>query len=150
MNKSIKRHGFAPRPDLRRSHLLKIRLRSDEKSLLMNRSNHLKMTLAKYVREAALNRLPIVIPEINREIWLKLSPISANFNQLVHHINAGLMPEMVEIQCLLRDFRNALIEGWGNFYQINADDDSDLPLDDDLDVQKNHQILAGGNHEGNE
>ncbi|MDD4965997.1 hypothetical protein [Halothiobacillus sp.] len=151
MNKSKKRHGFAPRPELRRTHVLKIRLRSDEKSLLLDRAKHQKMALASYAREAALNRLPMVIPEINREIWSKLAPISANLNQLVRHLNAGFMPETDEIQCLFRDFRKALIGGFpANSPQIDTDDESDLLLDDTSDVQENHQMVAGGNHERDE
>ncbi|HUM99573.1 MAG TPA: hypothetical protein PLI96_03690 [Halothiobacillus sp.] len=151
MNKPKKRHGFAPRPELRRSHVLKIRLRSDEKSLLLDRAKHQKMALASYAREAALNRLPMVIPEINSEIWSKLSPISANLNQLVRHLNAGFIPETDEIQCLFRDFREALIGGASaNSPQIDTDDESDLPLDNTSEAQENHQMVAGGNHEGDE
>jgi len=151
MKTTKKRHGFAPLPERRRTCVLKIRLRLDEKNLLSGRAKQRKKPLASYIREAALNRMPPIIPEINHECWQKLAPISANLNQLTHHLNGGLMLEAVEIRRIFSELRSALIgASSANADQIDADDEPDLPLDGTSEAQGNHQIVAGGNHERHE
>ena len=72
--------------------------------------------MAQYIREAALGRPVVVIPEINREAFSSLARIGANLNQLAHHLNSGAtnpfpgpLPDLDELRALLLTFRHGLL-----------------------------------------
>lgn len=74
------------------------------------------LSRSAYMREATLNSVPKVIPEINREQWVELSRIGANLNQIAHEFNIGrydigLADIISESLGVLKDVRASLIGG---------------------------------------
>lgn len=75
------------------------------------------MLRGEYCRCAALDKLPPTVPEINREAWLALGKLGANFNQFQRAINQGilrdcppqLLAEVSEIRELLVSVRAELL-----------------------------------------
>ena len=68
------------------------------------------------MRSAAIGNLPPIVPELNREAWVKLARSAANLNQLMAHLNAAsdaknndLVHSIDAIRSLLTGFRNALL-----------------------------------------
>ncbi|MCL7708490.1 ATP-binding protein, partial [Enterobacter kobei] len=41
----------------------------------------------EWLRMASLNKLPPVLPEINREAWIKLGSLSQDLNYLLNHLD---------------------------------------------------------------
>lgn len=68
-----------------------VRVSPAENALLQAKAEHMSMTAAQWLREAALSRrLPSPpAPEINREQYAELARLSANLNQLAHAANSG-------------------------------------------------------------
>lgn len=98
----------------KRIHCISVRLSTEELALLDARRGLQKR--GAWVRAAALSNLPPVVPELNREAWIKLARSASNLNQLVAHLNASknaTLHEMVSsidtIQKRLIGFRNALL-----------------------------------------
>ena len=79
--------------------------------------------VGRYLRNAALNRLPVVVPEINREAWLELSKAAANLNQIAHHLNTGGDPDFAAASAALADFRCRLIGANGGLNDEGGDDE---------------------------
>lgn len=68
---------------------------------------------AVYMREAALNQLPPVIPDINIEAWSELRPALGNLNQIARHLNEGraqgISPEaLAELTAEIKKLRDDL------------------------------------------
>ena len=68
-----------------------VRVSPDEFSALRTKAEHMSMTPAQWLREAALTRrLPSPpVPEINREQYAELARLAANLNQLSRKANEG-------------------------------------------------------------
>jgi hypothetical protein len=116
----IKGRGGRPRLGVleRRSIRLLLRLNPEEGSALRQAAERARLPLAQYIREAALGRPLVLIPEINREAFSSLARIGANLNQLAHHLNAGIptpfpgpFPDLGELRVLLLAVRHGLL-GW--------------------------------------
>jgi len=78
------------------------------------------VSVPQYIVRNLENRRPKLVPAINKEVWTRLAPLSANFNQAQHHINsqalAGEIPDLrhlpVQIEeaiALLREVREQLM-----------------------------------------
>lgn len=103
-----RRTGPAPLPpDEKRSHCVSVRVNADELAALdAKRGPYLR---GEWLRMAALDRLPPIVPEINREAWVNLARAAANLNQLSRYLNDGGDAETEEIRAELAAFRAALV-----------------------------------------
>lgn len=109
MDKGKTRRGPAPLgADERRTHCVSVRLNAEELAWLDGaRGAHQR---GEWMRVAAMGRrLPVGIPEVNREAWAALARTVGNINQLAHAANAG-QPVVVDSHLLaeVRDQVQAL------------------------------------------
>lgn len=101
-----RRHGPLPGNDPRQ-HCVSVRLNQVE----LEKLDSQRGTLARgeYLRCSALDKLPPVIPEFNREVWVKLSSAAANLNQIGRKINSNIDIDIEEIRVELVRFRFGLL-----------------------------------------
>jgi len=84
------KRGPAPLPsDEKRVHCVSVRLNDQELKTLDTNRKVSRMQRGEWMRNAALDVLPPVIPSCNSELWTRLAPVSANLNQLMHRLNAA-------------------------------------------------------------
>lgn len=84
------KRGPAPLPETeKRGHCVSVRLNDAELATLDANRKQNRMQRGEWLRSAALDVLPPVIPSCNSELWTKLAPVSANLNQLQHRLNAS-------------------------------------------------------------
>jgi hypothetical protein len=69
-----------------REFCLKIRLSRPEKEELARRAG--PMSLAAFLRSCALDRTPVLPPEINQKAISELNKIGVNLNQLTRRMNS--------------------------------------------------------------
>ena len=69
-----------------RSHCISVRLNQEELIILDSKRGQYKK--GEWLRMASLNKLPPVLPEINREAWIKLGNLSQDLNQLLNHLDS--------------------------------------------------------------
>ena len=90
---SPKRRGGRPRsdPDTVRTDTIGVRVSASEYAALRLKSEHMAMTPAQWLREAALTRrLPTPpVAAINREHYAELGRLAGNLNQLTRLANEG-------------------------------------------------------------
>ncbi|HCF7939500.1 TPA: hypothetical protein NIU57_003075 [Klebsiella pneumoniae] len=68
-----------------RIHCVSVRFNQAELELLnANRGNKSK---GEWLRLTSLNKLPVIVPEINIEAWKSLSDISQKLNRLISHLD---------------------------------------------------------------
>ncbi|MDM3359263.1 ATP-binding protein [Citrobacter sp. Cb004] len=68
----------------RRTHCVSVRLNKKELIILDSKRGQYKK--GEWLRMASLNKLPPVLPEINREAWIKLGRLSQDLNHLSEHL----------------------------------------------------------------
>ena len=71
-------------PDEIRSHCVSVRLNEEELIILDSKRGQYKK--GEWLRMASLNKLPPVLPEINREAWITLGSLSQDLNFLLNHL----------------------------------------------------------------
>ncbi|MEX5391409.1 ATP-binding protein [Enterobacter cloacae] len=69
-----------------RSHCISVRLNEEELIILDSKRGQYKK--GEWLRIASLNKLPPVLPEINREAWAKLGNLSQDLNHLLNHLDS--------------------------------------------------------------
>ena len=69
-----------------RSHCVSVRLNEEELIILDSKRGQYKK--GEWLRIASLNKLPPVLPEINREAWVKLGNLSQDLNHLLNHLDS--------------------------------------------------------------
>ncbi|USB65267.1 ATP-binding protein [Klebsiella pneumoniae] len=69
-----------------RSHCISVRLNEEELIILDSKRGQYKK--GEWLRMASLNKLPPVLPEINREAWVKLGNLSHDLNHLLNHLDS--------------------------------------------------------------
>jgi len=99
---------------VKRSHYINVAFNADELALIQSRALDSNARKSIYVREAALNRLPKLVSELNKDRWIELSRSAANLNQIARSLNEMRYSnqaniDIAEIQRALLDFRSALI-----------------------------------------
>lgn len=67
------------------------------------------MRRGTYVRHALLRKPPVVVPEVNRQVYAELARSASNLNQIALRLNMREHVEMTEVLTALRDFRIKLI-----------------------------------------
>ncbi|EKC7001214.1 ATP-binding protein [Cronobacter sakazakii] len=69
-----------------RSHCISVRLNEEELIILDSKRGQYKK--GEWLRIASLNKLPPVLPVINREAWVKLGNLSQDLNHLLNHLDS--------------------------------------------------------------
>ncbi|ECD5600808.1 ATP-binding protein [Salmonella enterica subsp. enterica serovar Minnesota] len=72
-------------PDEIRSHCVSVRLNEVELTILDSKRGQYKK--GEWLRMSSLDKLPSVLPEINREAWIKLGSLSQDLNYLLNHLD---------------------------------------------------------------
>ncbi|EDU1385428.1 ATP-binding protein [Salmonella enterica subsp. enterica serovar 4,[5],12:b:-] len=72
-------------PDEVRTHCVSVRLNQEELIILDSKRGSYKK--GEWLRMASLNKLPPVLPEINREAWIKLGSLAQDLNYLLNHLD---------------------------------------------------------------
>ena len=62
--------------------------RLNEEELIILDSKRGQYKKGEWLRMASLNKLPPVLPEINREAWIKLGSLSQDLNYLLSHLDS--------------------------------------------------------------
>jgi len=96
-------------PEQLRTRRLNVYLTDCELAELERRSKKAGIRPPAYLREAALNRLPRTIPELNQAAWVELARSAANLNQIAHRLNVGEEVDLEEVREELAEFRMRLI-----------------------------------------
>ena len=129
-----KRRGGRPRsdPDTVRTDTIGVRVSPAEYALLRTKSEHMAMTPAQWLREAALTRRlpsPPVAP-INREHYAELGRLAGNLNQLTRLANEGRPVHIADalltrLSAEVRALRLVLI---GANIEVNPDTSTPTPV----------------------
>lgn len=91
MTKTRLRRGPKPRdPSRLRTHCVSVRLSPEELAWLDRARKRAGMWRGEYLRHAAMGRpMPRAIPAVNREAWMGLGRLAADFHRLVSARQAG-------------------------------------------------------------
>lgn len=89
----------------RRSHTVSSRLNSDELSQLDTMRSEVNMKRGEYLRTAALENPPPIVPAVNQEKWVELGRLGGNINQIAKRLNEG-----EDINDCLTELRNLIIK----------------------------------------
>jgi hypothetical protein len=93
-----------------RTHCVSVRLNSAELALLNSKRNDMKQ--GEWLRCAALDKLPFIIPEPNKEKWVELVRAAANLNHIAKACNVSHgIPDkqFAPVRKILNEFRKALL-----------------------------------------
>lgn len=91
------KRGPSPKhPDQLRTVRVNVYLHPNEAALLDQARKCVGLERGPYMRLAALDRLPPMIPPLNREAWSELARLSSNLNQHQRAINEGRIDSQVE------------------------------------------------------
>jgi hypothetical protein len=67
-----------------------VRMSEDEKAYLMALAKQQGMQMAVYIRYCVfIEKKPVIVPEANREEWVKLAKLAGNLNVLARAANSG-------------------------------------------------------------
>lgn len=101
----------SPKESLR-IHCVSVRFNKEELEILnSNRGNKSK---GEWLRLTSLDKLPVIVPEINIEAWKSLSDISQKLNRLISHLdtkssNSELTKtEIFAVKKLIKELRSCL------------------------------------------
>jgi hypothetical protein len=104
-----KRRGRNPLDDPR-IHCISVRLNDEELAIL--NSNRANMKKGEWLRCAAVDRLPTVVPEPNKQKWLELAKAANNLNQVARRLNELMNideAQFVLVRKILNEFRSSLL-----------------------------------------
>lgn len=93
-----------------RTHCISVRLNNEELEILNAKRG--KMKQGEWLRCAALDKLPPIVPEPNIKKWLELAKASNNINQIAHKLNKYASIDESQfsyIREIINEFRAALI-----------------------------------------
>ncbi len=106
-----KKRDPAPKPlESQRKHRIAVYLNDAEMKIINGFVELSKVCPAAYLRKTALNSPPVVIPQLNQEVWSELSKAAANLNQLSKSINSNDIKYLDDTRAALIRFRSALVE----------------------------------------
>lgn len=94
-----------------RTNRISLRLTDSELALIQkNAKNTNARKVALYIRNSALNKLPVEVPELNKESWVVLATAVANLNQLMKKINnPNAKIQVGEIKTNVDELRSSLL-----------------------------------------
>ena len=104
--KSRRGHPKLDNDDVR-DKCISVRLNKEELIMLNSRRGNLKQ--GEFLRMAAIDQLPKIVPELNKEAWVELSRVASNLNQIAHKLNMGEYVDAVEIRLIFAQFREKII-----------------------------------------
>lgn len=71
-----------------RTNRISLRLKDSElEAIQKNAKDTNARKVALYIRNSALNKLPVEVPELNKEAWVTLATAVGNLNQLMKKLN---------------------------------------------------------------
>ncbi len=106
-----RKRGPTPKPlESQRKHRIAVYLNDAELKIINGFSELSHVCPAAYLRRAALNTPPVVIPELNKEVWQVLGKAAANLNQLSKLLNSNDLSYLSQTREALVRFRQALVE----------------------------------------
>lgn len=94
-------------PAEKRMHCISVRVNDDELALIERRRG--QMQSGAWLRSAALDAAPTMIPEINKSAWSELANAAANLNQIARKLNRGNDLGIDLIASELAEFRLKLL-----------------------------------------
>ncbi len=106
-NRKSKRGPKPIEPSLRRSNCVSTRLNDRELRLLDGQRG--EFFRGEWLRMAALDQLPNVMPEINRQAYSDLGRIGSNLNQIARRLNEKKIVEIAEVKVILDELRLTLL-----------------------------------------
>ena len=104
--KSRRGHPKLDDVDLR-DKCISVRLNKEELNMLNSRRGTLKQ--GEFLRMAAIDQLPKIVPQLNKEAWIELSRAASNLNQIAHKLNMDEYVDAGEIRKVFADFRQKII-----------------------------------------
>jgi hypothetical protein len=93
-----------------RTHCVSVRLNDEELAILNAKRGTMKQ--GEWIRCAALDKLPPIVPEPNIEKWQALARAAANLNQIARSLKdlKGISDEQfAQVRKVLTDFRASLL-----------------------------------------
>lgn len=93
-----------------RTHCVSVRLNDEELAILNAKRGTMKQ--GEWMRCAALDKLPPIVPEPNIEKWQALARAAANLNQIARSLKdlKGISDEQfAQVRKVLTDFRASLL-----------------------------------------
>lgn len=97
-------------PNLLRKNRISVRFTDTEVLSIQTKAKSKEpMTIARFIRNSVMDSLPLEIPKINQESWVKLSGVASNLNQLQRRINSNQDIGIDEIKKLVSELRDELI-----------------------------------------
>lgn len=106
-----RKRGPTPKPSAeRRSYRIAVYLLAAEMRVISGFSELSGVCPATYLRKAALSTPPVVIPELNKQVWEQLGRSAANLNQIAKSLNSNDLNYLIEVRTALIRFRQALVE----------------------------------------
>ena len=90
-----------------RDKCISVRLNKEELDMLNSRRGALKQ--GEFLRMAAIDQLPKIVPQLNKEACVELSRVASNLNQIAHKLNMNECVDAGEIRQVFADFRQKII-----------------------------------------
>ncbi|HED3393374.1 TPA: hypothetical protein R4132_004866 [Enterobacter hormaechei subsp. steigerwaltii] len=94
-----------------RTNRISLRLTDSElASIQKNAKDTNARKVALYIRNSALNKLPVEVPELNKESWVVLATAVSNLNQLMKKMNnPGAKLQVGEVKNTVDELRSSLL-----------------------------------------
>ena len=90
-----------------RTNRISLRLTDSELAAIQrNAKDTNARKVALYIRNSALNKLPVEVPELNKEAWVVLATAVANLNQLMKKLNNPNSSGSVQIGEVSKNLKN--------------------------------------------
>ena len=110
-----------------RSYCVSVRLNENELSILEEKRGSYKK--GEWLRMSSLNRLPLVLPEINKSAWVELGRLSQDLNRLLTYLDGKspdsdpTLTEMHVIKRQVQTLRTLLLPStfWSNTNERHAE-----------------------------
>lgn len=109
-----------------RTNRISLRLTDSELAAIQrNAKDTNARKVALYIRNSALNKLPVEVPELNKEAWVVLATAVANLNQLMRRMNnPSAKVQVDEVKNNINSLRASLLGINFNEDMIRAQDES--------------------------
>lgn len=110
-DRSRKKRGRKPKsPETKRTKCVSVRFTESEFCQLSKIARETGKTKGELLHDLAIGYAPTVIPAINREQWVELASLAANFNQIIARINRTntIDKEDELIRCIKRMDKNLI------------------------------------------
>jgi len=80
-----------------------------ELSEIRRKAAQVKMRPAAFLREHALSRAPVAVPEVNRQAFAELGRAGNNLNQIARRLNERDLVDVIEVHAMLRVIQRAIM-----------------------------------------